>query len=93
MSDISFKVNGVPIYKSSDNEQNPETEEILKDKVLTARLLKTAETIDEDVRSGKLLTHDQVFIDALLNPPEPNEAAKAAVERYYNRRNSNARGE
>ena len=37
------------------------TLEVLADRELTNRLLKLAETIDEDVRSGRLHTREEVF--------------------------------
>ena len=37
------------------------TLEILADRELTSRLLKLAETVDEDVRAGRLHTMDEVF--------------------------------
>ena len=37
------------------------TLEILADRELTARLLKLAETIDEDVQAGRLHTMEEVF--------------------------------
>ncbi len=40
------------------------TLEVLADRDLTARLLKTAETIDEDVRAGRLRTMEEVFGEA-----------------------------
>lgn len=40
------------------------TLEVLADRDLTKRLLKTAETIDEDLRAGRLRTMDEVFGEA-----------------------------
>jgi hypothetical protein len=37
------------------------TLEVLADRELTGRLLKLAETIDEDVRAGRLHTMEEVF--------------------------------
>jgi hypothetical protein len=37
------------------------TLEVLSDKELTARLLKVAETVDDDVAHGRLLSMEEVF--------------------------------
>ena len=37
------------------------TIEILADRELTERLLRTANTIDDDIKAGRLRTHEEVF--------------------------------
>lgn len=54
----------------------------LKDFVTTAAVDKASRTIAQHQTLTLSLQDSEAFVEALLNPPQPNPALKAAAQRY-----------